>query len=384
MSREDFGSAILKLHEAAIDPALWPTALQAIEELTNCGVVLQFNPKTTACPGITMAGQFSEEQCETYGREFLPICPRVAFAIQRPDLRIVYDSMLGMSEAELNRDPVYDWFRQNGLRYFIAANLGETDDYHLLTSLQRTPGQGHVQRQDIELYEQLVPHISLAVRTAQVIGSLKSHWRFGASMLDSMPQAVYGVGRQGRVVFANATGEALLRSNDGLSLKGGVLMAARADDSRRLQQLIGQAITAATDGSNGPAGGWLRIPRPSGRLPFAVLISPVISQALHEICRNEGLIAAQGPSAMVIIHDQEIRRNFDEKVLRTLYGLTPTEARIAVLVSRGLNTDDVASQFGIAVATVRVHLRSIYRKLGIKDRGELIALATILSGGSSV
>lgn len=52
-------------------------------------------------------------------------------------------------------------------------------------------------------------------------------------------------------------------------------------------------------------------------------------------------------------------------------GLTPTERRVAELVSTGISNREVASTLSLSVKTVEVNLTRIYRKLGVRSRTEL-------------
>jgi DNA-binding CsgD family transcriptional regulator len=58
----------------------------------------------------------------------------------------------------------------------------------------------------------------------------------------------------------------------------------------------------------------------------------------------------------------------------TVSQLTPTERRIAQLVSTGLSNRDVAAQCWISSRTVAFHLRNIFTKVGVASRGELAQL----------
>lgn len=57
-----------------------------------------------------------------------------------------------------------------------------------------------------------------------------------------------------------------------------------------------------------------------------------------------------------------------------LLGLTAREAEIMQLLADGANDRDIAADLGIAHGTVRKHLENIYRKLGVKRRGQAVAL----------
>lgn len=52
-------------------------------------------------------------------------------------------------------------------------------------------------------------------------------------------------------------------------------------------------------------------------------------------------------------------------------GLTPTEQRIAGLVSEGKSNREMAQALNLSVKTVESNLTRIYRKLGLRSRTEL-------------
>ncbi|MEV0644111.1 helix-turn-helix transcriptional regulator [Phytomonospora sp. NPDC050363] len=53
--------------------------------------------------------------------------------------------------------------------------------------------------------------------------------------------------------------------------------------------------------------------------------------------------------------------------------MTPAEARIADLVAAGASNGEVAAQLFVSVKTVEATLTRIYRKLGVRSRGQLAA-----------
>ncbi len=57
-----------------------------------------------------------------------------------------------------------------------------------------------------------------------------------------------------------------------------------------------------------------------------------------------------------------------------LLGLTVREAEIVQLLAEGADDRDIAADLGIAHGTVRKHLENLYRKLGVKRRGQAVAL----------
>ena len=53
-------------------------------------------------------------------------------------------------------------------------------------------------------------------------------------------------------------------------------------------------------------------------------------------------------------------------------GLTPREREIILMLALGCDTSEVSSTLGISVSTVRNHLKSIYRKLGVGSQVMLV------------
>jgi DNA-binding CsgD family transcriptional regulator len=52
-------------------------------------------------------------------------------------------------------------------------------------------------------------------------------------------------------------------------------------------------------------------------------------------------------------------------------GLTQREREVALLVAEGLRSREVAERLGIASQTVKSHLKTIFDKLGVRNRVEL-------------
>ena len=52
--------------------------------------------------------------------------------------------------------------------------------------------------------------------------------------------------------------------------------------------------------------------------------------------------------------------------------LSPREREVAHLVTRGLSNKEVAHRLQVSEGTVKVHLHSVFQKLGAKNRYSLI------------
>lgn len=299
-------------------------------------------------------------------RDYQAICPRIRYAMENPRDEVQFDYLF-MTEAEMDRDPVYDWFAKHGLRYYLGAPIADMTNYVGYLSLQRSRRQGHASDEDIALFNLLRPHIERAGSLADQLGTLRSYHRFGSAMLEALPQAVFALDRAGRLLFVNERGRRLANADDGLGCEGDRLRAARAAEQTALDRMI----KAAADGAADHASGWLSLPRPSGRPPFAVFVAPLR-------VADEELLAAEA-RVLVLVHDLAEQRSADATTLVSLYGLTETEARLASALSGGHSLESAAALLGMQPATARSHLKHIFRKVGVNRQQDLVRLLTSLS-----
>jgi DNA-binding CsgD family transcriptional regulator len=58
------------------------------------------------------------------------------------------------------------------------------------------------------------------------------------------------------------------------------------------------------------------------------------------------------------------------------FGLSPAEMRIAELVVAGRRPSEIASELHLSTNTVRVHLKRIFRKVGVHTQAQL-AIASL-------
>src|SRR5437667_12180279 len=84
-----------------------------------------------------------------------------------------------------------------------------------------------------------------------------------------LPLGVVGLDRTGRVVTQNHAAQSMLGRGDGLFLRRGQLVAARAAESTGLHRLVLDACGRSGVG----AGGVLEVSRMSSSRPFGVLVA---------------------------------------------------------------------------------------------------------------
>lgn len=367
---EQLSGTLEKIYAAAADPALWEEALSAIADFGDCaGAVLHILPKhgdalIHSYLGAGAREAYSPENVEIWVREYAAICPRLMAGARWPDREFIVDHMI-LSEAEMDRDPVYEWYGEHGLRYFVGSMLPDTETMRAAWSLQRTRAEGHAQQPQIEAFMVIKRHLAHALQLAAKLGTLEQQCRFGMRLLDALPYAVFALDGSGRIVFMNIHADQLVQRGDGLLVEGTHLSCRLPGQQPLLDRLVATA-TVAESGS--VRGGWVRIHRASGRRPYLVLVS--------HLAGGEELIDEFRPRLLVIVTDPDRSAVPDEQALRDLYGLTEAEARVAAQLAAGHSVQSAAVDLHLSAETLRSHLKHIFRKLGVSRQQDLVRILT--------
>ena len=83
-----------------------------------------------------------------------------------------------------------------------------------------------------------------------------------------------------------------------------------------------------------------------------------------------GAVAGHGRVVVITVRSVPLHR-LSPASLHDIYGLTLREARVAALLDAGVHNREIAESLGISVHTVRRHVESVLRKLGIHSRAHV-------------
>jgi DNA-binding CsgD family transcriptional regulator len=365
---DQFSATIEKIYAAAADASLWEDALRSIENTTgSTGAVLNLVPKGEAALPICLAGSFSRGDCADYAQNYMWRCPRIAFGVTHPEIPIHVDRMI-LSESEMDRDPTYEWYGKHGLRYYVAGWAGESRFHRAYMSLQRSRRQGHIEAGEVDTFGLILTHVAQAIGLAVKLGTLEQQTSFNLTLLDALPNAAFALDAAGNVLLANAKGEDMLATGDGLSIVNRRLHLRLASQQAALDQMIVQALC---QDSQQARGGWVRVDRPSGMRAYVAFVSALSSE--------EMLFGNFPPKVLVIMVDPADAMPPNEQALHLLYGLTDTEARLASAIACGHSVESAAVSMRMQVATARSHLKAIFTKVGVNRQQDLVRLLTSLS-----
>ena len=186
-----------------------------------------------------------------------------------------------------------------------------------------------------------------------------------AGAVSQLAVATIILDEQARVLNCNSVAQAILEDRDGLSLREQRLHIEGRDINRELQQALAGIIRAQQAGEAAVVKA-LRIPRSSGRSDLGLVVRPVPTSHWSE--------GQSSPCAAVFISDPDLLESTSQQTLAELFCLTPAEAKLAMLLARGLSLAEVSEAQNISQHTSRAQLKAVFSKTGVSRQAELVRL----------
>jgi DNA-binding CsgD family transcriptional regulator/PAS domain-containing protein len=218
-----------------------------------------------------------------------------------------------------------------------------------------------------DLLDYLLPHIRRAVQISRLLENAASERALAWEVLDRLTIGFFVVDVRGRIKQANRAGERML--GDGLRVGRDGLAAELPGVTRALQDCLASARSPVSEAGGVPSA--VALPRRNGP-PLSAVALPA---------RGEGTAAGLGVGrgdVLLVVTDPSARIEPKAAVLTRVYGLTAAEARVALLLGRGLAPKEVANELGITWNTVRFQLRQVYAKTHTSGQSALVRLLVLL------
>lgn len=111
---------------------------------------------------------------------------------------------------------------------------------------------------------------------------------------------------------------------------------------------------------------WILIER-SGQRPLIMNFVPV------------PVLSEDGPHSVLLLIDLDATPLPTTNCLEQIFGLTPAEARLALLLVGGDTVNEVAERLHLSVATVRTQLKAVFEKTHTHRQAELVVLVSRLA-----
>jgi len=236
-------------------------------------------------------------------------------------------------------------------------------------SLLRGRRSGPFDEAELCLLRFLMPHLETATRLSERFARLRSESEARRVALDQMALGVIFLDAKGNVLSMNEAATNIFLQNDqSITLRHARLYAQNPSEDKKLQGLIYKACqTGRTLSDSG--GGTLVVSKKHSPGVVHVLVGPAFDRQGSN---------SNGPVAVVFIADPGARIHPPNEILHGLYGLTPAECRLALLLGSGRSLCEIAQMLNLCRSTVKSQLDAIFVKTGTRRQSQLMRMLVLL------
>lgn len=304
----------------------------------------------------------SEVWDDLYRSRYAQFDPRLRLADELGEGQI-FACHRHFSPEMVKRDLFYQEFLiPRGVRWTLGGKLLEEGPVSAYLGLMRTPKQEPFNDGAVSCLLTLLPHLQRLARMHLAVARIRLSNGMVLSAMDRLGMLVMVTDESGHIHYANGSALALLKSNEGLSSRNGVLTAVRANDRQALNKLIEGAALHASVGAEMT----IALQGVSGRL--IVRVAPLAPL-------DEGGPSPLGNKNLALLAISRVTRGrLSQDCLKRLFGLTPREAGLANAISSGKTLEAYANEAKVGMETIKTQLKSVFSKTGTHRQTELALL----------
>jgi len=270
-----------------------------------------------------------------------------------------------MFSAEFLRRNVFlhEFLRPHGVDGTLGGTLLSANGSFAMVGIHHGTNRDPFGDDDLARLDRLVPHLTRALQIRRLFVQSELRGQALEAIVNRNRTGMIGLSGDGPALFVNDAAHVIARASDGIGLdRHGRPVAADRASARQLAAL-------EADVARGGAGGLVRIPRPSGRPPYVVLVSPLPSgENILPRVRGGVLIAIHNPSRMSASAIQQIVH-----LLHVPLGA----AKIVDAILQGIELKGYAEREAISMNTVKFHLRTAFDRTGTRNQADLVRRALL-------
>lgn len=272
-----------------------------------------------------------------------------------------------MPGGEFLRSALYRKFLQPlNIRHLLSCDVVRSEAACAMLTLERNVDQSPFTGKEKDFLAFVAPHLGRAIRLREQHSHGGSMLRFFEEAMARLSIGSVVLDAQGNVCSMNDHARELLQDAQVLAVRGGRLRCADGVDGRALARAVDLVLAAHRNRCRSQRGVGMQLGSSGKGGILDVVVRPFVGDHM--------LQSGEQPAAVVYISDDH-RSGLclDPVVLAAMYGLTPSESRIATQVARGMTLDETADALHVSINTVKTHLRRLYEKLDANRQPQVVA-----------
>ncbi|WP_297792666.1 helix-turn-helix transcriptional regulator [uncultured Marinobacter sp.] len=259
---------------------------------------------------------------------------------------------------------VEEWLESYGADEAAGAIAFLDGHYMNFFGMQRSAAQPAFTREELSLFNRFLPHVirSVDLYTRMLRGGVQPTAEQLA--LNHVDRGLLVVDTTYRVVFKNALADEILEKSVGFKLneKSGVVSYQDPAGANQFSCFLTRAVNASLEGRD-IEDGVFHVRRRN--INLTVVIS-ALQGADDSVAERGGVL--------ISIYDWNHQPALNTQLVKTLFGLTEAELRVAEALLCGNSLVEIADTLSRSRETVKTHLNALFRKTDTRRQGELISL----------
>ncbi len=354
----DLESVTQSLLDAAVDPALWPAAMEAVGRYGNAAGAALI-PVSGRLPSFLHSAAVKGAH-DAYIADGWYLRDLRERGLPRMRTTGIFTDQDIASPEELQKAAFYrELLAPFDCNWGAGIGLKNGDDEWCLV-VQRGDRQGHFEQHEQRNLLRLAAPLKQAALLSRQLSFANALGLNDA--FDMVGCASMLISRFGKVIRINKSAEPYF--DDGFALVDGNLSCAVAADASALRKMIYSLCIEAWSASPGVPRS--QVVRRSSKPPFVV-------QAIR-LTGIAGEIFSPARVLLFLVDPFLAREPVPLAELQKVFGLTKAEATLLSRLEAEIPLPMAAEQLGISYETARTHVKSILQKTGTKRQSEILAL----------
>jgi DNA-binding CsgD family transcriptional regulator len=359
-------------YDATLAPAKWQMLIEKfIATLgANSGILRAANYNSGAVGLFSTVG-YEPKLKQAYRDHFVHLDMFAPTLKQSAIGEMIHGDTAVPWSQQLKSEFYNDYMRPQGVRYVLGATLARDSQHHLLFGLQRSKQQGDFTQEHLKLIRLVAPHIAKTVQIHRQLHAVTTQKCWALSALNRLKIGVILLDAQGRPEFVNSAANQFMNDCGCIIADDGLLLT-NVTETLQLHHLISDAATCAIGRRHRFASSNLMMnnltvttPEQSIRIQ-AIPLPRLLSDQAWNFGASDSCVAlfiTTANSSFINAHQ-----------LVELYGLTPAETKLAILIAEGIDLETAAKRLCVSIQTIRTQLKSIFAKTNVSRQAELVAL----------
>lgn len=263
----------------------------------------------------------------------------------------------------------------NNSRYFAAYKLLNDQNvcvaFAVHTSVSRKP-LGQI---ELDFLNRLIPHLKRVVMLQKHIYQYSTGALAGYTLINKLHQPVVLMNLEGGVVHKNSAADELLKSTNLVQMKGKHLVFPETYhqqffESCALLEHLFRTEQLSTEQKSTDVCMKITDHHHQQEVMYSFSSLMVPEQAM-------GMFGTR-PLLMLTLYHPSYTSTVDMQLLSTIFGLTPAESRVALLLMDGYSVKEIAMKNQVQQDTVRKQMQAVYQKTATHRQSDLLKLLSNL------